>query len=75
MNEQVPSEELCACVSHDALRCMQIRYNIDPDEDFMKQRCECICHDRYDDEEDDYGHDPDLDDNGVCRVCGKYEPE
>lgn len=24
---------------------------------------------------DDEGHDPDLDENGVCRVCGKYEPE
>lgn len=21
------------------------------------------------------GHDPDLDENGVCRVCGQYEPE
>lgn len=23
----------------------------------------------------DEGHDPDLDENGICRVCGKYEPE
>lgn len=21
------------------------------------------------------GHDPDLDENGICRVCGQYEPE
>lgn len=21
------------------------------------------------------GHDPDLDENGICKVCGKYEPE
>lgn len=26
-------------------------------------------------DEGPYGHDPDLDENGVCRVCGKYEPE
>lgn len=24
---------------------------------------------------DEEGHDPDLDENGVCRVCGKYEVE
>ena len=24
---------------------------------------------------DDIGHDPDLDENNVCRICGKYEPE
>lgn len=23
----------------------------------------------------DYGHDPDLDENGICRICGAYEPE
>lgn len=25
--------------------------------------------------ENDYGHDPDLDENGICRICGMYEPE
>lgn len=35
--------------------------------------CPYCAEDAYDD--DDYGHDPDLDDNGICRVCGKYEPE
>jgi hypothetical protein len=51
MTDPLPSDERCACVSHDALRCMQIRYNIDPDEDCDKQRCECVCHPEY---EDDY---------------------
>jgi hypothetical protein len=36
--------EKCACVSIDALTCSQIRYGIDPDEDFIKQPCECPCH-------------------------------
>lgn len=30
----------------------------------------CIC-----DDEPWWGHDPDLDENGICRICGKYEPE
>ena len=51
---QETSEERCACVSPDALRCMQIRYSVDPDEDFVKQRCECVCH-----SERDYGDDYD----------------
>ena len=21
------------------------------------------------------GHDPDLDEKGLCRICGKFEPE
>lgn len=54
MTEQANSDERCACVSHDALRCMQIRYSIDPNEDFIKQRCECVCH-----SERDYGDDYD----------------
>lgn len=33
--------------------------------------CHCDC----DAEALDYGHDPDLDENGICRVCGQYEPE
>lgn len=24
---------------------------------------------------DDEGHDPDIDENGICRICGQYEPE
>lgn len=34
--------------------------------------CHCDC-----DSEamDYYGHDPVLDENGICRVCGQYEPE
>jgi hypothetical protein len=54
VSEQISSDELCACVSHDALRCMQIRYNIDPDEDTIKQRCECACHPEYEDDEDEF---------------------
>jgi len=53
MSELRTSEEQCACVSHDALRCAQIRYCIDPDEDFIKQKCECACHREYEDDEYD----------------------
>jgi hypothetical protein len=37
------------------------------------KNCELV----YDEDlfDEDYGHDPDLDENGVCRVCGKFEPE
>ena len=37
----------------------------------MSNSCECDC----DGEALDYGHDPDLDENGICRVCGEFEPE
>jgi hypothetical protein len=33
--------------------------------------CNCDC----DMEAIDYGHDPDLDESGICRICGVYEPE
>ena len=37
----------------------------------LQSWCECDCEKVSDDD----GHDPDLDENNVCRVCGKYEPE
>jgi hypothetical protein len=37
----------------------------------------CYCSKACADADDmpEQGHDPDLDENNVCRVCGKYEPE
>lgn len=34
--------------------------------DCRREWARCLC---------DVGHDPDLDENGVCRICGKFEPE
>jgi len=53
MTTQDTKEEYCICMSHDALRCMQMRYNLDPDEDFFNQHCECACHSEYEDDYDD----------------------
>jgi hypothetical protein len=33
--------------------------------------CQCDC----ETVSTDYSHDPELDANGVCRICGEYEPE
>lgn len=42
----------------------------------LQRRSETASFDYFDSSEiDDYGHDPDLDENGICRICGGYEPE
>ena len=37
----------CACLSHDAMQCAQIRYGID----HPGEPCECLCHQWDDDDE------------------------
>jgi hypothetical protein len=38
-------ERTCACVSFDAQRCYEIRYNVDSEDNEYGDICECACHD------------------------------
>lgn len=40
----------CACVSHDAQRCIEKRYDTDIEDDAAAELCECACH--YEDEDE-----------------------
>lgn len=41
----------CACVSFDAQRCYEIRYNVDSEDNDSRDICECSCHEEDEDDE------------------------
>lgn len=61
MNTPIPAEQMLP----ENCRCLG---------DLTEPNPRCPVH-GYPEHLEDEGHDPDLDENGVCRVCGEFEPE
>jgi len=45
-----PDMRTCACVSFDAQRCYEVRYNVESEDNDERESCECSCHDDEDDD-------------------------